>query len=226
VAIMQQIWRREGPVAHDGKEIQLPYAGPGATGLGKPLKSILHGNPRIPVWLGTATPGNIRMTAEIADGWLAMHLAPDSYRTRYRALIEEGLARRSDGKTLADFEVRGSVGIQIVDDVRTALDAMKPGVALYTGGMGARSKNFHKEAMIERGFAEAAERIQELFLAGRKDEAAAAVPDEYIDDEALIGPPARIRERWRRWLDSGLTSMALLNPSDEAIELMAQIREG
>lgn len=226
VAIMKQIWRREGPVAHDGQEIQLPYAGPGATGLGKPLKSILHGNPNIPVWLGTATPGNVRMTAEIADGWLAMHLAPDSYRTRYKALIEEGLARRTDGRTLADFEVRGAVGIQIVDDVRTALDAMKPGVALYTGGMGAKSKNFHKEAMIERGFGEAAERIQELFLAGRKDEAAAAVPDAYIDDEALIGPPARIRERWRRWLDSGLTSMALLNPSDEAVELMAKIREG
>ena len=226
VAIMKQIWKRAGPVVHDGKEIQLPYTGPGAIGLGKPLKSILHGNPAIPVWLGTTTPMNIRMTAEIADGWIAMHLAPDCYRTRFRPLIEEGLAHRTDGKTIDRFEVCGTLGIQIVDDVRQALDAFKPGVALYTGGMGAKSKNFHKEAMIERGFGEAAERIQELFLAGRKDEAAAAMPDEYIDDEALIGPPGRIRERWRRWLDSGLTSVTLLEPSTEAIELMAGIRDG
>jgi F420-dependent oxidoreductase-like protein len=226
VAIMKKIWKREGPVSHEGKEIALPYAGPGSTGQGKPLKSILHGNPNIPVMLGTATPLNIRMTAEIADGWMSMHMAPDSFKTRYKAIIEEGLARRSDGKTLDQFDVRATLSVQVVDDVRTALDALKPMVALYTGGMGSKSKNFHKDAMIERGYADAAERIQELFLAGHKEEAAAAVPDEYIDDEGLIGPVARIKERWQLWLDSGVSSVCLSNPNDEVVELMGALDHG
>ncbi len=226
VAIMKQIWQRQGPVSHDGKEITLPYTGPGSTGTGKPLKSIMHGNPNIPVMLGTATPLNIRMTAEIADGWLSMHLAPDSFKTKYRAIIEEGLAKRTDGMTLDQFEVRASLAVHMVDDVRGAIDALKPGIALYAGGMGSKGKNFHKDAMIDRGFGDAAERIQELYLAGRKDEAATAVPDEYIDDEALVGPPARIKARWRLWLDSGVTSVSLSNASDEVVELMGGIRLG
>jgi len=226
VSIIRKIFRREGPVSHDGKEIQLPYTGPGSIGLGKPLKSILHGNPDIPIMLGTTTPINVRMTGEIADGWISMHLAPDSYRTKYQAMIEEGLARRTDGKTRADFEVRATVGVEMVDDVRAALDAAKPGIALYVGGMGAKNKNFHKDAMIDRGFAEAADRVQELFLAGHKQEAAAAVPDEFVDDEALIGPPERIRERWKLWLDSGMDSICLSNVTDEVVELMGSIREG
>ena len=226
VAIMRKIFQREGPVSHDGPEISLPYRGPGSIGLGKPLKSILHGNPNIPILLGTATPGNIRMTAEIADGWLAMHLAPDSLKTRYLPILEEGLARRTDGKTLRDFEIRTSLSIQVTDDVRAALDGAKAGVALYVGGMGAKDKNFHKDVMVERGYAEAAERIQELYLAGRKDEAAAAVPDQYVDDEALIGPPERIEQRWKLWLDSGVTSIALAEASDEAVELMGRIGRG
>jgi len=225
VAIMKKIFKREGPVSHDGKEIQLPYTGPGSTGLGKPLKSILHGNPNIPVMLGTATPMNIRMTAEIADGWIGMHLAPDSVKTKWLPLINEGLAKRTDGKTLADFDIRGSLTVQMVGDVRAALDAAKPRVALYAGGMGAKEKNFHKDAMVDRGFGDAADRIQELFLAGRKEEAAAAVPDEYIDDEGLIGPPARIKERWKLWRDSGVTSMCFMNANEEFIDLMASMRE-
>ena len=226
VAIMKKIWKREAPVSHDGKEIALPYTGPGAIGLGKPLKSIMHGNPDIPVLLGTSTPINVRMTAEIADGWMSMHMAPDSFRTKYKAIIEEGLARRTDGKKLADFDIRASLSVQIVPDIRAALDALKPAVALYAGGMGAKNKNFHKQAMIDRGFADAAERIQELYLAGHKDEAAAAVPDDYIDDEALIGPPERIRERWKLWLDSGVTSVSFTNASDEVVELMGKIALG
>ena len=113
------------------------------------------------------------MTGEIADGWIALHHSPDSVKT-YRALIEEGLAKRTDGKSLKDFALRVSFAIQVTRDVRTALDVLKPSVALNVGGMGAKSKNFHKDCMIQRGYAEAADRIQELYLAGRKDEAAAA----------------------------------------------------
>ena len=223
VAIVRKILRREGPVSHEGREISLPYTGPGSTGLGKPLKSILHGNPDIPIYLGTATPTNIRMTAEVADGWLSMHLAPDSLKKTYLPIIEEGLAKRTDGKTLDDFEIRASLSVHIAPDVQQALDAMKPMVALFVGGMGAKDKNFHKDAMVDRGYADAAERIQELYLAGHKEEAAAAVPDEYVDDECLVGPPDRIRERWQPWRDSGVTQMCFTQPSDEVVELMAKI---
>ena len=222
VAIMKKVWKRDGPVAHEGEEISLPYKGPGSTGLGKPLKSILHGNPDIPVFLGTETPINVRMTAEVADGWIGMHLAPHTVKN-YIPLLEEGLARRTDGKRLQDFVLRGTLSVYVNNDVKSAIDAAKPNIALYAGGMGAKSKNFHKDAMIQRGFRDAAERIQELFLAGRKDEAAAAVPDEYVDDENLIGPPKRIKQRWRLWLDSGLNMMTFLQPSDETLELLGRL---
>ena len=222
IAIMRKIWRREAPVSHDGKEIALPYTGPGATGLGKPLKSILHGNPDIPIMLGTSTPGNIRLTGEIADGWLSMHVTPDSLGDKI-AHLEEGLARRGDGRKLADLEIVGIAQVILTDTVRAALDAVKPHIALYVGGMGAAGKNFHNDAMIERGFAAEAARIQELYLAGHKDEAAATVPDEYIDDGAIIGPEARMAERYAKWRDSPFTLLRLGNVSLPAIEAMARI---
>lgn len=222
VAIMRKIWRREEPVTHDGKEIALPYTGPGATGLGKPLKSILHGNPAIPVMLGTSTPLSVRMTGEIADGWLSMHVTPDGLPAKVQ-LLEEGIARRTDGKTLRDLELVANVQLMVTDSVQAALDAVKPHIALYVGGMGAQEKNFHKDAMVERGFADAANRIQELFLAGRKDEAAAAVPDEYLDEAALIGPQARIAERFIRWRDSAFTLLRLTCRDCGAVEAIAEI---
>lgn len=222
VAIMRKIWRREGPVMHEGKEISLPYTGEGSTGLGKPLKSILHGNPNIPVILGTSTPGNIRLTGEIADGWLSMHVTPGTVATKLR-LLEEGIAKRSDGKTLKDFEIVANCQLVLTDNVRAAIDAAKPHIALYVGGMGAQQKNFHNDAMVERGFAAEAQRIQELYLAGKKEEAAAAVPDEYIDEGGLIGPEARIAERFGKWRDAGFTLLRLGNPSTEAMEAIARI---
>ena len=222
VAIMRKIWRREGPVSHDGPEIALPYRGAGATGLGKPLKSILHGNPDIPIVLGASKPANIRLSGEIADGWLAMHVTPASL-ARHMANLAEGMARRTDGKTLKDFEIITNVGLVITDDVKAALDKARPVTALYVGGMGAAGVNFHKDAMVDRGFAAEAERIQELFLAGRKEEAAAAVPDEFLDEGGLIGPPARIRRRFQRWCDAGFTTLRFTAPADEAMVLMSEL---
>ncbi|MBU6267449.1 MAG: LLM class F420-dependent oxidoreductase [Sphingomonadales bacterium] len=222
VAIMRKIWRREAPVRHAGEEIALPYEGPGATGLGKPLKSILHGNPAIPVMLGTATPANIRLTGEIADGWLSMHETPASVTAKL-PLLEQGLARRSDGKRLADIEIVGNAKLVLTDDVRAAIDAAKPGIALYVGGMGAKAKNFHKDAMVARGYAAEAERIQELFLAGHKAEATAAVPDEYIDESGMIGPETRLAEKYAAWRDSPFTMVRLGNPDIAAMEAIARI---
>jgi len=222
VEIVRKILRREGNVVHEGREISLPYKGPGATGLGKPLKSILHGNPDIPIMLGTSTRENIKLTAEIADGWVSMSWYPGAFE-RFAPLLEEGLARRSDGRTMKDFRIVAINPVYVADDVRSAMAAAKAPIALYAGGMGAKSKNFHKDRMAQAGFPEAAERVQELFFAGRKEEAVQAVPDEYVDMTALIGPAARIREKWRDWADSGLDTLALSIHDDEALEVIGKI---
>jgi len=222
VAIMRKIFARKAPVQHDGQEISLPYTGPGSVGLGKPLTSILHMNPHLPIWLGTGTEANVKLTAEVADGWLPLGFTPD-WMKRLRPWLEEGLRRAGGGKTLRDLEIQPAATVLITDDVSAALQTLKPRVALYVGGMGARSKNFHKQMMIERGHGDAAERIQELYLAGRKDEAVAAVPDEFVDDSALVGPAARVRERYRAWADSGITGLTIATQQTEAMELMAEL---
>jgi F420-dependent oxidoreductase-like protein len=204
VSIMRKILRRERPVEHAGAEISLPYVGPGTTGLGKPLKSILHGNPRIPIMLGTSTPANIRLTGELADGWLSMHVTPETL-PRYMPTLIDGMGKRTDGKRLDQFEIVAFVGVFLTDDIRAAVNRERAQVALYVGGMGSKEKNYHKRAMIERGFVAEADRIQELYLAGHKEEAAAAVPEAYIDETRLIGQPARIKERLRRWREAGFT---------------------
>jgi F420-dependent oxidoreductase-like protein len=223
VAIMRKIFERKEPVAHAGREIALPYTGPGALGVGKPLMSILHMNPRLPIWLGTGTEANVKLTAEIADGWLPLGFVPRLMPV-LRPWLEEGFRRAGGGKGLAGFEIQPSIQVAITDDVKGALARMKPRVALYAGGMGHRDKNFHKEMMIRRGFAEAAQRIQELYLAKRKAEAEAAVPDEFCDEMALVGPAGRIRERYRAWADSGITGLTLVTEQPEAMELMAGLR--
>lgn len=222
VAIMRKIFERREPVAHEGREISLPYTGPGATGLGKPLRSILHPNPDLPIWLGTGTEANVKLTAEIADGWLPLGFVPGSMKT-YRPWLEEGFARAGNGKSLKDLEVQGGCTVTITDDVRSAFRQMKPGIALYVGGMGHRDKNFHNDMMIRRGYADAAKTIQELYLAGRKGEAMEAVPDEYCDEMSLVGPVSRIRERFVAWADSGLTGLTITTTQPEAMELMADL---
>ncbi len=221
VQIMRKILRREAPVTHEGREISLPYTGPGAAGLGKPLKSILHMNPAIPIFLGTGTEAMVKLTAEIADGWLPMGFVPGSL-PEYLPWLEEGFRRAGDGKSLRDLEIHASVHVAVDADVKAALAKLKPEVALYVGGMGARNVNFHKEMMVRRGFAAEAGRIQELYLAGRKDEAIAAVPDDFVDLRSLVGPPERIRERYRAWEGSGATALTVRSRQPEAIEVMAQ----
>ncbi len=219
VTIMKKIWAREEPVTHDGKEISLPYTGEGALGVGKPLKSILHMNPDIPVFLGTGMESTVRMTAEIADGWLPLGFVPES-ASMYDSWIQEGLDKA--GKTSDQFERQAMTQVQVTDDIQPALDRLKPGIALYVGGMGHKNINFHKEMMVRRGYGEAAERIQELYLAKRKDEAIAAVPDEFVDEGALIGPKERIAKRFRAWEDTGITGLTISGNS-EAIRTMAEV---
>jgi F420-dependent oxidoreductase-like protein len=221
VAIMRKIFAREEPVTHDGREISLPYKGEGAMGVGKPLKSILHMNPHIPIYLATGNESTVKLTAEIADGWVPMGFFPGSMDV-YRPWLEEGFRRAGNGKTLKDLEIQASVHVEVNDDVKGALAKLKPEVALYVGGMGHRDKNFHKDIMVRYGFGDAANRIQELYLAHRKEEATAAVPDEWVDLKSLVGPPARIRERFRAWEDSGASGVTVRSRQPEAIEVMAE----
>ena len=224
VTIMKKIFAREAPVAHEGSEISLPYTGPGAMGVGKPLKSILHTNPAIPIYLGTGNEATVRLTAEIADGWLPLGLFPGSM-AEYRPWLEEGFRRAGNGKGFHNFEIQASVHVDVSEDVKASLDKLKPEVALYVGGMGHKDKNFHKDIMVRRGFKEAADRIQELYLAHRKEEAAAAVPDEWVDNKSLVGPPARIKQRFRSWedmQDAGVTSLTVRSKQPQAVEVMAE----
>jgi F420-dependent oxidoreductase-like protein len=222
VAIMRKIFERKEPVSHQGREISLPYTGPGALGVGKPLMSIMHMNPRLPIWLGTGTEANVKLTAEIADGWLPLGFVP-RLMPMLRPWLEEGFRRAGTGKGYRDFEIQPRAEVIITEDIRSALARQKPRVALYVGGMGHRDKNFHKDMMVRRGFGDAAQRIQELFLAKRKDEATDAVPDEFCDEMSLVGPVSRIKARYQAWADSGITGLTIVAHQDEAMELMADL---
>lgn len=222
VAIMRKVLKREAPVSHEGEELQLPYRGPGASGLGKPLKSILHTHPDIPIWLGTGSRTMVTLTAEIADGWLPFGFVPGSMDI-YRDWLDEGFRRAGPAKDRARFEIQGGVYVNVTSDVRGGIDAMKPMIALYVGGMGHKDRNFHKEMMARRGHPEAAEKIQSLFLQGRREEAIAAVPDDYVDDGALIGPRERIRGKLYAWRDSGATGLTLHNADEAAMRMIADI---
>ncbi len=222
IEITRKVLDRKEPVRHSGSELSLPYTGPGAIGQGKPLKSILHPTSRIPIWLASLGPRNTELCAELCNGWLPMGMGPEGV-TGYSEVLDRGRSRRAGGDGPAPFEVFGGCTIRITDDVRGALDAMKPLTAMYVGGMGSETHHYHREAMARRGFPEAAVRIGELWRAGRKDEAVAAVPDDYLEQNALLGSEARIRERWPSVLAPGLTGLIVSADQMEAIELAADL---
>lgn len=223
VTIMKKIFAREGPVTHDGSELPLPYQGPGSAGMGKPLKSILHFPEAPRLWLGTGARATVELTAEIADGWLAFGMRPCNVDT-FKSWFEAGFARAPGNKGYDDFEIQGGVSVTITDDVQSALQRGKPFVALYVGGMGHPKLNFHKKRMHREGWGEAADRIHELFQAGKRAEAIAAVPDEYMDEGGLYGPVERIRERWRSdWESMPFTGLTVRTQNEEGHELMADL---
>lgn len=225
VEIMRKVFRREEPVTHDGKQIQLPYTGDGALDVGKPLKSILHMNPDIPIYLGAGNEQTVRLCGDICDGWLPLGFTPGTM-PEYASWIEQGFERarkRGEEKSWDNFEVEAMIHVEMDDDVQAALDRLKPEVALYVGGMGHKNKNYHKEMMIRRGYGDAADRIQELYLAGHKAEATAAVPDEWVDAKSLVGPAKRIRERFGAWEESGATTGLVRTQQDSVVDLMAEV---
>jgi F420-dependent oxidoreductase-like protein len=220
VQIVRQVWAREAPLTHQGTHYQIPYQGPGATGLGKPLKSILHGR-QIPIYIAAIGPKSVEQTAEIADGWLPIWYSP--YRTEvYKQALEAGFQKAGGGKSLATFDVAPAVTVIQGSDVQSCLGLLKPFLALYIGGMGARGKNFYNDLACRYGFEAEARKIQDLYLAGKKEEAAANVPDTLVDEVALVGPPERIRDRLAAWRASGVTTMICGLRQVEAIRTLAE----
>ncbi|MGD9802318.1 MAG: LLM class F420-dependent oxidoreductase [Hyphomicrobiaceae bacterium] len=224
VAIMKQIFAREGDLSFDGKEYQIPYAGPGATGLGKPLKSILHCEQPIPIYAATITPAGVAAAAEVADGFFPVWMDPEQYAV-FASSIDKGFSAAGGGKSLANFDIAPFVRVIVADDVAAAMQPIRDQMALYIGGMGARGKNFYTDYATRLGFGEAAIKIQDLYLDGRKAEAAAAVPEALIDACHLVGPAERIKDRAQRWIAAGKkghVGSMLIGGDAKALEVLAE----
>ncbi|MFF0546245.1 LLM class F420-dependent oxidoreductase [Nocardia thailandica] len=225
VDIIRQVLAREAPVTSDGPHYRLPYDGPGATGLGKPLKPIVH--PRradLPIWLGAEGPKNVALTAEIADGWLAIYYAP-RLADMYNEWLDEGFARAGARRSRADFEIAASAQVIVTDDPAPELERMRWVSALYIGGMGAPELNFHAQVYRRMGYGAEVDEISALFQAGRKAEAAAAVPDELIFDTAIIGDEAHVRGRLKEWEAAGVTMMLISVADVEQLRRVAPLVE-
>ncbi|MCC6613909.1 MAG: LLM class F420-dependent oxidoreductase [Anaerolineae bacterium] len=223
VEIVRKILAREAPVEYQGAHYRIPYRGDDATGLGKPLKSILAPAPDIPIYLAAIGPKNVALTAEIADGWLPIFFSPELYEQVYAESVNEGLARAENGKALRHLDIAPSVTVIVDDDVQSARDRIKPQLALYVGGMGAKGRNFYYDLAVRMGFEGAAERIQQLYLAGNKIDAMMAVPDEMVDAVALVGPRARIQERLAAWKASPITTLMISVYSVDDLRTMAEL---
>jgi F420-dependent oxidoreductase-like protein len=207
IGVLRDIWAREAPVTSDGPHYALPYRGDDATGLGKPLKASIHPlREDIPIFLGAEGPKNIALAAELCDGWLAMLFSP-GYEDFYRDALADGFAREGARRTAADFEVAATVPFIVTDDVEAAADGLRHFYALYFGGMGAKGKNFHANVAIRMGYEAMVDEVQDLYLGGRKDEAAAAIPQELIEQLSLIGPPDKLRHDLEAWRDSLVTTL-------------------
>ncbi len=223
VHILRTILKRETRLTHSGKHYQIPYAGAEATGLGKPLKSILHGRADIPIYLAAIGPKNVQLTAEIADGWLPIFFSPPHYEKIFKARVEAGFAKAGSGKTLADFDIAPSVSVIVGDDLEVCWNMLKPMLALYIGGMGAKGKNFYYDLACRYGYEAAADQIQSLYLQGKKGLAVAAVPNQLVDDISLCGPKERIRDRLQIWQDSPVTTLNIMTFNLAGLRTMAEL---
>ena len=225
VSIIRQIFAREKPLEHKGEHYQIPYTGPGATGLGKPLKTIIHPSPNLKIYTASIAPAGLRTAAEVADGVLPFLMSPEQADAIVTP-VREGLAAAAAPKPLADFDIAPYVRVRMGDDVAACRDELRPELALYIGGMGARSKNFYTDLVRRMGYEDAATRIQDLFLGGKKQEAAAAVPDALIDQCSLVGPPARIKGRLAAWKDlareNKVGSLLLAGATKESARVVAE----
>jgi len=225
IEIVRKVFAREAPLQHRGEHYQIPYAGPDASGLGKPLKSILHANPDLPIYTAAISPAGLRTAGEVADGVLPFLMSPEHAGLVTEPVLEGRLAA-GKGRTLTGFDIAPFVPVAMGKDLQACRDAIKPQMALYIGGMGARGKNFYNDYVTRMGYEAAAAKIQDAYLAGRRDEAVAAVPDSFIDETALVGPPERIKDRLQAWKESSkdgkVGTMLLGGASIDALRVAAE----
>ena len=225
IDIVRKVLRREAPLTHEGFHYQIPKTSEGTTGLGKALKSILHGDPSLPIYTAAITPAGLRTAAEIADGVIPIYMNPEKFEV-FGKWLDEGFAKAGGGKGLKDFDVAPYVNVAMGDDLEECRNPIRAQLALYIGGMGARDKNFYNDLAKRLGYEEAAVKIQDLYLDGKRAEAAAAVPDALIDEIALIGPPDRIRERLSVWKAAGaegkVGTLIVRKASVDALRLIAE----
>jgi F420-dependent oxidoreductase-like protein len=214
IDIVRQVLRREKPVTNPGPHYPLPYKGPNAWGLGKPLRSITHPlRADVPIYLGAEGPKNVALAAEICDGWLPLYYSP--FRPEVYAA--------SLGKPKPGFEIAVTMACKVCDDVAAGLAPVKAMLGFYIGGMGAKDRNFHKELMGRMGYEAEAQKIQDLFFAGKRGEAIAAVPDAFADEISLVGPRERIRERLDAWRESPVTTLLVPGNDIDTIRAMAEL---
>ncbi len=220
VSTVRQVLAREGPVTNPGPHYPLPY--PGGTGLGKPLKSIVHPlRADIPIILGAEGPKNVALAGEIADGWFPICFSPKAMKS-FESSLAEGFARPGARRSATDFEVLAFAPTIVADDIEGAADAFRPYLALYVGGMGAKDMNFHFDVFARMGYEEQATKIQALYLDGRKDDAAAAVPTAMVEDIALVGPKEKLRDDLEAWRESIATSL-LVSGDVATLRTMAEL---
>jgi F420-dependent oxidoreductase-like protein len=225
ITIIRKILERREPLRFEGSHYQLPYTGPGASGLGKPLKSILHGRPDMKIFTASISPNGMRCAGEVSDGVFPVWMNPERFDV-FKPQLEEGFAKAGGGKNLDGFEVAPFVTAVMGDDLDKCRLPVKGMMSLYIGGMGARGKNFYNDYARRLGYEEAAATIQDLYLDGKKGEALAAVPDSLVDDVALIGPAERILERLEAWKEAGrnrhVGSMLIGGGQPELLRLLAE----
>ncbi|MGF1666443.1 MAG: LLM class F420-dependent oxidoreductase [Acidimicrobiia bacterium] len=210
VEIVRAVLARTAPLEYQGEEYQIPFGGEGATGLGKALKLIGSPHPDVPVYLAAIGPRNVALAAEIADGWLPAFYSPERAGEVFDAPLSAGFELSAEGPAKrARFDTVASVQAVITDDIPAGRDQVRPAIALYLGGMGARGANFYNELARRYGFEQAAESVQDLYLAGDKVGAVAAVPDGLVDEVALVGPVEAVRDRLEVWRSSGVTALAI-----------------
>ncbi len=222
ITIVRAIFAREKPLTFDGVRYQIPYRGPGSTGLGKPLKSILHGRKDIPIFTGAMAPKGQALAAELADGVLLTCMHPGRFDVLEPNFLE-GFAKTNGARSFANFEIAPTVAVIVGDDVDACRAPLRQSLALYIGGMGAKDKNFYGEYIRRVGWEDEAVKIQDLFLQGKRQEAIEAVTDEMVDTLHLVGPAERIRERFEAWKRSRITTMIVGAMQPEAVRLMAEL---
>ena len=198
IGIVRSVLAREAPLTHQGEHYQIPYNGPGATGLGKPLKSILHGRRDMPIYTAAISPAGLALAGELGDGVLPLLMDPER-SDLIEPHVRAGMQRAGRTPDFQKFDIAPFVPVVIGNDLDKCRQPVKEWLALYIGGMGARGKNFYNDYAVRLGYEGQAAAIQDLYLGGKKNEAAAAVPDRLVDSVALVGPPARVRDRLDAW---------------------------